>query len=73
MTDLEALINYLDMQVVHNRKECTIMITQATQIKRHLEAHRINEHTNTVKTLIKPGLHTQITSNEELPVDKEVY
>ena len=28
MTDLKALVNYLDMQVVHNRKECTIIITQ---------------------------------------------
>ena len=30
MTNLEALVNYLDMQVVRNRKECTITITQAT-------------------------------------------
>ena len=27
MTNLKALMNYLDMQVVHNRKEHTIMIT----------------------------------------------
>ena len=73
MTDLEALMNYLDMQVVCNRKEHTIMITQETQIKRLLEAHRIDKHTNTVKMSIKPSLHTQITSNKESAVDTEVY
>ena len=73
MTDFRALTNYLGMQVVRNRKEHTIIITQATQIKRHLEAHRINKHTNTVKMPMKPGLHTQITSNEGPPVDKEAY
>ena len=46
------------MQVVCNRKEHTITITQETQIKRLLKAHKINKHINTVKTLIKPSLHT---------------
>ena len=73
MTDLEALTDYLDMQVVCNRKEHTIMITQGTQIKRLLKAHRINEHTNTVKTPMKLSLHTQITSNEGPAVDTEVF
>ena len=30
MTNLEVLMNYLDMQVVQNKKEHTIMITQNT-------------------------------------------
>ena len=60
MTDLEA-------------KEHTIMITQGTQIKRLLEAHRIDEHTNTVKMSMKLSLHTQITSNKESAVDTEAF